>query len=347
MLEHLSLVSYRSHEMFSTDISPQTNVIIGLNGIGKTNILEAILVAYTGKSYRANDTQLIHHDSEYSRIDIRHSDQVRKIYLKRNQNGKVEKNFDIGKKKIKRLTFQHTLPVVLFEPEFMQIIAKGPDMRRDYFDGVLSRILPSYQTSLNTYKRLLAQRNSLLKQNPTQDDLFVWDVRLSQSGALIAIKRAQLIDRINSVISDIYSQLSSRESVVKLKYISKQPIELYADKLLDSLQKNRHIDIERGFTTQGPHRDDIEFYLNGSEVSLSASRGETRTLLLSLKIFEIDLVKKVREQSPLLLLDDVFSELDEIRQVKLIEYFKDNQVIITTTNITPLMKGISGKIIEL
>lgn len=348
MLQTLQLKQYRSHTDLSLTFSPQTNVIIGLNGSGKTNILEAILVGYIGKSYRAKDIYLVQHTTNQARITLQGDDFKRQVRFDVSlATKKIDKSFTINQKKQKRLSFSQTIPVVLFEPEFMQIIARGPEARREYIDAMMSHTLQGYQTQLNTYKRVLSQRNALLKRSPSSDDLFVWDVKLSQVGGIIASRRHQLIDKINEKLSDIYSQLSDREYKVSLRYLSLYTQDNYSEQLLSALQKNITTDSERGFTTTGPHREDIGFSINNEEVSLTASRGETRTLLLALKIFEMQFVEVLRGMKPLLLLDDVFSELDEVRQTKLIEYFKDNQVIITTTNITPLMKGISGKVIEL
>lgn len=347
MLQSLELKNYRSHKDLSLEFSPQTNVIIGLNGAGKTNILEAILYSYTGKSYRAKDIHLITHNETQSRITSTFIDDIRIAKLDIQQPGVIKKEFLINQKKLSRLGFQHTLPVVMFEPEFMQMISRGPEARRDYFDTLLSHTLQGYNTQLNKYKRIMAQRNTLLKTNPQKDQLFVWDVKLSQVGGVIASRRQQLIDKINEKISEIYSHLSNTETTVQVVYDSQFPYVEYGNKFLLTLQKNVATDIERGFTTCGPHREDFSFFINNQDVSRTASRGENRTLLLALKIFEMKLVETLREQKPLLLLDDVFSELDEVRQTKLIEYFSDNQVVITTTTITPLMRGVSGSVIDL
>ncbi len=349
MLTHLELKQYRSHTSLQLSFSQKTNVIIGLNGAGKTNILEAISYGYIGNSYRAKDIHLIQDDTKQARIHLTFSnEEQRDIRLEIDPvSHKVKKNFTINNKKYSRLGFAQLKPVVLFEPDFMQILSRGPDSRREYFDAILSNTLSGYKTQLNKYKRVVSQRNTLLKHKPSKDELFVWDVKLSQLGALIGSRRQQLINKFNEKISDTYSELSDTPHTIEIIHHSRYTEDSHSERLFLDLQKNIYTDIERGYTTCGPHRDDFSFNLNHTPASSSASRGENRTILLALKILEAQLIEVIYGKKPLLLLDDVFSELDEIRQTKLIEFFKNNQVIITTTNITPLMKGISGKIIEI
>lgn len=344
MISSITLKNFRSYSSNTFVFSKNTNIILGKNGAGKTNILEAILFLSTGKSYRASDTDLVKYSTKTSFIEAEFDGIKRQVKFDIDK----QKNYLINNSKFKRMSYSHTIPIVLFEPEFMQIIARGPDTRRDYFDSLLSRINPAYQTNLNKYKRALAQRNNLLKYgNFSNEEMFVWNIKLSELGGYIADKRADLITEMNKSISGIYSELASSKHEVKIQYISKVNQSNYTSNLLKSLEKNIAIDIDTGFTTIGPHRDDFSFSINKQGVGVSASRGETRTLLLAVKIIETRLIKNTRDKAPILLLDDVFSELDDSRQGKLIEFLYNNQVIITTTTITPLMKGVSGKIIRI
>lgn len=344
MISSITLKNFRSYSSSNFVFSENTNIILGKNGAGKTNILEAILFLSTGKSYRASDSDLIKYSTKNSFIEAEFDGIKRQVKFDTDK----QKNYLINNSKFKRMSYSHTIPIVLFEPEFMQIIARGPDTRRDYFDSLLSRINPVYQTNLNKYKRALAQRNNLLKsRNFSNDEMFVWNIKLSELGGYIAEKRANLILEINKYIGEIYSELASSKHEVKIQYISKVNQNNYTNNLLKSLEKNIVIDTETGFTTIGPHRDDFGFTINNKAVNISASRGETRTLLLAVKIIETRLIKIARDKAPILLLDDVFSELDDSRQGKLIEFLYENQVIITTTTITPLMKGVNGNIIRI
>ncbi|MDO8336609.1 MAG: DNA replication and repair protein RecF [Candidatus Saccharibacteria bacterium] len=344
MISNIKLTNFRSYKSASFDFSEKTNIILGKNGAGKTNILEAILFLASGKSYRASDRDLIKYSENTASLIGKFDERERNVKF----NIDKEKNYVINNSKYKRMQFTHTIPVVLFEPEFMQIIARGPDTRRDYFDSLLSRINPTFQTNLNKYKRSLAQRNNLLKsRNFSSEEMFVWNIKLSELGGIIVSNRLELIEKINQTISDMYSELASKKHQIKVEYISKINAQNYTNNLLKGLEKNLQLDKETGFTSLGPHRDDFEFVISGKSANISASRGENRTLLLAMKIIETKLIKHARDIAPILLLDDVFSELDEERQGKLIEFLYDNQVIITTTTITPLMKGVSGKIIEI
>ena len=348
MLSHLYLKQFRSHEEIQFDFSKNVNVLLGNNGAGKTNILEAVLVLCLGKSYRASDQELIQYNFNDTKIEGIFLDKKRVIKLHKQFSGGLQKTLIFQGKNFKRMSFQYTLPVVLFEPDFMQIITRGPEVRREYFDTILARLYPEYQTILNHYRRTLTQRNSLLKAHHfTQDQIFVWNIKLSELAGQLVLYRQKLLSTINKQLSDVYSELANSSHKVSINYLSKVNVDDYINTMLRGLEKNIDTDRERGFTSYGPHRDDYEFIINLQLAAISASRGETRTILLALKILEAKLIEETRSQKPLLLLDDVFSELDEIRQAHLVEFFKDNQVIITTTSITPLIRGISGKIFEI
>lgn len=344
MISSIKLKNFRSYSSATFEFSNKTNIILGKNGAGKTNILEAILFLAIGKSYRANDIDLINYNQNTLQIEGVFDDKKRTIKIDTEKN----KTITINNSKYKRMQFSQTIPVVLFEPEFMQILSRGPDTRRDYFDSLIARIDPTYQTIVNKYKRTLAQRNNLLKsRNFSSDEMFVWNIKISELGGIIAKKRYETITEINKEVSKIYSDLATKKHTININYSSKITLDNYSNNLLKGLEKNINIDKEQGFTSLGPHRDDFSFKINKKDVTISASRGESRTLLLTMKIIETGLIKKAREIPPILLLDDVFSELDEERQGKLIDFLYDNQVIITTTTITPLMKGVSGNIIEI
>lgn len=344
MISTLRMKYFRSHKNISFKFSEKTNIIIGKNGSGKTNIIEAILVLATGKSYRANDTYLIQNTSNTSLIEGVFDDKKRTITINKTQPKKIT----INNNTFSRMSFNNTIPIVLFEPDFMQIIARGPDTRRDYFDTIISKTTPNYQTKLNTYKRTLTQRNNLLKrQTFSKDEMFVWNIKLSELATIITTERIKLLHKINNQISLIYSQLADKTYDISINYNTKVQLDNYTNDLLKKLESHLDIDRDQGFTSFGPHRDDFLFKINKEDASISASRGENRTILLALKIIESNLVSEARKIKPILLLDDVFSELDETRQAKLVDFFYDNQVIITTTNITPLMQGVSGEIIDL
>lgn len=333
MISSIRLQNFRSYSDESFEFDPGVNIIVGPNGSGKTNLLEAVLVTCAGSSYRARDLDLVQFDKPWARLDSqfeKHSCIVKIVV----DAFSVSKTFELDGKIFKRLSTERTVPVVLFEPNHLQLVSRGPGQRRDYFDDILQRTQPGFKVLNARYHRTLAQRNSLLKQGPARaaGQLFAWDVRLSQLGSQIVAARLQLIDDINKSITKDYSSIASKRTKVELAYQTGVNKTNYSSQLLSKLQASAPADFARGFTGYGPHREDITVHLNGQPAALTASRGEMRSLLLALKIFELKLVEAVRGQKPLFLLDDVFSELDGKRRKHLVGHLKGYQTIITTTD---------------
>jgi DNA replication and repair protein RecF len=329
----LRLRQFRSYDDFSIELSPSVNIIVGPNASGKTNLLEAFQVAGVGSSFRARDADLIKFDHSGSKIEMVGPETTRIVKLVV-QDEKLIKSINIDNVEIRRLTFNKILPIVLFEPEHLRMIHGSPEKRRDYLDNILELTIPTYKNTLRQYKRALAQRNRLLKlgHKVIKDQLFVWDVKLSEFGAMIMESRIALISRINQDANEVYCGLSGLKNDVELKYISKINTKDIRSGILKGLNQRFGEDILRGFTSIGPHRDDVQFLLNKHDAQTSASRGETRSLVLMCKIIELKIVEEIHSQKPVLLLDDVFSELDSKRRRALTRYLKDYQVIITTTD---------------
>lgn len=306
---------------------------MGPNASGKTNLLEAVLVLARGSSYKAKDIELVKFNKPWARLDGFFGSSTRTLKLRRVGDG-VDKTFILDDKPFKRLSLERTVPVVFFEPNHLQLITRGPRQRREYIDDLLQRIEPGFKTLAGSYLRALAQRNALLKQNPAQarGQLFAWNVRLSELGGKIVGHRLGLIGKVNKKLSQTYSDIAHKKSVANIGYDTPLPLDNYTSRLLSKLESDVATDSGRGFTGHGPHREDILFHLNKQPIAASASRGETRSLLLALKIYELDLLEKTRGQKPIFLLDDVFSELDGARRRALVEYLKDHQTIITTTD---------------
>ena len=333
MIENLRLQNFRSYKDDSFEFEPGVNIVVGPNASGKTNLLEAVLMLARGSSYRVRDAELVRFNQPWARLDGLFEDQERVLKLVP-QDDKTEKSFLLADKPYKRLNLGRTVPTVFFEPNHLQLITRGPEQRREYIDDLLERSRPEFKTLLGHYRRALAQRNALLKQDPAYaiGQLFAWNLRLSELGGQIAQARQQLINDINKNLSRTYNQIAKSRASVKLEYASHFPADNYASKLLSKLEATAKLDFERGFTAHGPHREDINFYLNNKLVGHAASRGETRSLLLALKIYELGLIEKARGQKPILLLDDVFSELDGHRRHALVDHLQNHQTIITTTD---------------
>jgi DNA replication and repair protein RecF len=342
-ISSVRLQNFRSYSDDSFEFEPGVNIIVGPNASGKTNLLEAVLVLARGNSYRVKDIELVKFDESWARIDGAFGDKTRIIKLEL-QNAKINKSFLIDDKPYKRLNLERTLPVVFFEPNHLQFITRGPEQRRDYLDELLERSTPGFKALLANYRRVLAQRNALLKQGSSYaaKQLFAWNIRLSEFGTKIAESRTQIIADINKTISQNYDQISQKKSRVEVFYDSQFPADQYASKLLHKLENNTQDDFARGFTAYGPHREDIIFYLDGQPANNTASRGEARSLVLALKIFELNLIEETYGQKPIFLLDDVFSELDGARRHALVKYLEKTQTIITTTDADAVMAHFAG-----
>ncbi|HEX5447790.1 MAG TPA: DNA replication and repair protein RecF [Candidatus Saccharimonadales bacterium] len=333
MISTIRLQNFRSYTDASFEFEPGVNIVVGPNASGKTNLLEAVMVLTLGGSFRGRDAELVRFGKSWCRLDGNFQKQARTVKIE-TANGSVAKDFVIDGRGFRRLSLDRTVPIVLFEPGHLQLLSRGPDGRRDYFDELLERSRPAYKSTLNAYRRTLAQRNALLKhgQSRSGGQLFAWNVRLSELGSQVAVARQELVDQINQNLSRDYSKIAKRKSTVNIVYDSQFPVSVYASRLLSKLEASTVTDFERGFTGHGPHREDFIFELNSRPASQTASRGETRSLLLSLKIFELGLLQKARGVKPIFLLDDVFSELDGARRRALVSHLRGVQTVITTTD---------------
>lgn len=345
MLSSIRLQSFRSYADASFEFSDGVNIIVGPNASGKTNLLEAILVLARGISYRASDYDLVGFGKPWARLDGDLDDGQRRTIKITRDGTKGNKNFIIDDKPFVRLGYNHTLPVVLFEPNHLLLLGGSPDARRQYMDDLLEQTVPGFGSVRRHYKRVLAQRNALLKRQPgdLKQQLFVWDVRLSELGGHIAHERAKLVTALNEQLAGLYTHIAGSKTVVTAAYQSSLPIDNYETTLLHHLEASLSRDVLRGFTGAGPHRDDMSVMFDAAPAPVTASRGETRTALLALKVFELGLLEKLRGQKPLLLLDDVFSELDGKRRHALTDYLQKYQTFITTTDADLIGKDFSKR----
>lgn len=342
MIQSIRLQQFRSYQDESFTFSSSVNIIVGPNASGKTNLLEALLVVARGSSYRVHDMDLIARHAPWARLDAVVDGTTRTIKLVREPI--AEKTYEIDDKVYKRLSLERTLPVVLFEPNHLQLLTGSPDRRREYLDDLLSQTTPGYGMTLRHYRRALAQRNRLLKTgHPRDAELFPWDVRLSELGARLVRARYDLAADLGAAIPALYRELAQNDTVVAMHYHTGAMPGQYESIMLRQLETRHHDDILRGFTSFGPHRDDLIVEFNDIPAEEVASRGETRTLVLALKILELQLLERLREQTPLLLLDDVFSELDGTRRHALTTHLRPYQTFITTTDADVLTKQFKSR----
>lgn len=331
MIADIRLQHFRSYTDASFKMHPGVTIIVGPNASGKTNLLEAILVVTRGGSYKAKDSELVQFGSPWTRLDAYTASQSRIVKIKTEP---PSKEMDIDGRIVKRLQQANMVPTVLFEPNHLLLLSGSPELRRSFLDELIAQSQHGYATTLRHYKRVLAQRNALLKKHPhnLKEQLFVWNLRLSELGGKIARDRSALADRFAAGINDLYSELANHTGEVTVRYSSQLPIESYETALLHKLESSLELDVLRGFTAAGPHRDDLKVLMDTHEVAEVASRGETRTLVLALKIMELQLLEELRGAKPMLLLDDVFSELDSQRRTALTRFVSKYQTFITTTD---------------
>lgn len=336
LINSLQLTGFRSYLDEEFELSPSITIVVGPNASGKTNLLEALLVACLGKSYRADTLELVHHEAELARIQVSMEQQDRSVVIERTEdergNERATRKLVVNEKVKARWRHEDNLPVVLFEPEHMLMIGGSPSLRRAYLDDILEATLSGYANVRKRYQRALAQRNNLLKNGHTEQQLFVWDMQLAEYATELVARRGQLVERLNEVLSQTYSKIAGQPAKLTAKYSHQINAKNYQTALLAALHQRRDVDRQRGYTTIGPHRDDLEIMLNDQPAQTTASRGEARSIVLSLKLAEVAIVDEAFQTTPLLLLDDVFSELDTTRQKALAKALKGRQTILTTTN---------------
>jgi DNA replication and repair protein RecF len=333
IIASVSVQNFRAHKTRQVQLSPETTIITGLNGVGKTSIVEAIYIALQGSSFKGSDTDAIRNGAEWYRIDIEAGDQTRTIKYQP-QKETQKKQFIIDGKKHYRLPQSQKYPIVLFEPDDLQLFTGSPARRRRYIDQLIANIEPSYNTTLRRYERALRQRNQALKQNRPAESLFAWNVMLSTEGAKIISARHKYQEEINRLLQATYQQISGANDdlSIEMPFEKSNTIE---QKLLSLLESTIQKDSILGYTSVGPHRHDITFLFNNKPAQRIGSRGESRSYIITLKFIETKIIEQTTGQKPIIILDDIFSELDRTRQQLVTEFMKDFQTIITSVdNIT-------------
>ncbi len=310
-------------------------MIIGENGSGKTSILEAVYEALKGKSFRATDVEILKKNTDFYRVELLYKNNE-KIIILYNKDG--VKQFLVGDKKTSRLPRKNKYPIVLFLPDDLYLIGSSPTRKRDFFDKVISGLNEKYSTILNRYNKVLKQRNDLLKKYSDNFDknkrnvFFSWNVMLARYGIEIREIRKEIIENINNRITEIYRSIARNNDEIKIDYELKDG-EISEQKYIEKLEKEIDRDIMSGHTGFGIHRDNYNFIFNDADADGSASRGEIRSIMIALKFIEAEMIYENTGKRPVILLDDVFSELDNNRQESLMKNFKDNQILITSTEI--------------
>ncbi len=263
MLTDIRLQQFRSYTDTSFELDPGVNIIVGPNASGKTNLLEAILVLALDSSYRADIGELLKFGQKWARLEA-HTAEGQTRTFKLQAEPTISKKFEIDGQIVTRLNPAKTIPAVLFEPNHLLLLTGSPDSRRTFLDDLIEQTEHGFGTTRRHYRRVLAQRNALLKHaKATAEQLFVWNIRLSELGGQITKQRLALLARLNEKISDLYSELARRPSEVTLSYATRFPLATYESALLHKLEADAELDCLRGFTAAGPHRDDLTVLLDG------------------------------------------------------------------------------------
>ncbi len=334
-IESIQLKNFRNYENITIDFHKGTNIFYGDNAQGKTNILEAVYLCGTTKSHRGSkDREMIRFDQEEShiRMNVVKDSLSYKIdmHLKKNKSKGIAIN-GIPIKKAKELF--GIVNLVFFSPEDLNIIKNGPGERRRFMDLELCQLDPLYLTELASYNHIVNQRNKLLRDlylTPSlRDTLDVWDQQMIQYGKKIIEKRERFVRELNEVIHSIHRNLTG--GIENLQVIYEPSIT--AEEYSNAIEKNKERDIRMKMTGTGPHRDDLCVSVNGIDIRKYGSQGQQRTSALSLKMSEIYLVKERIKDTPVLLLDDVMSELDSSRQTYLLDSIDDIQTLVTCTGL--------------
>ena len=344
-IKKLFLQNFRNYERENFEFSDGLNILFGKNGQGKTNCAEAVFYLCTGTSLRIrHDKQLIRMGAECANI----------VAEAENRYGRVTIEADIyenkreirvnGSKIHKNADLMGHINSVFFSPGELRLIQDGPDERRRFMNISISQTSPAYYTALLRYNKILDQRNTLLKNRDVDlvlDTLPVWDEQLCKYAAIIVKKRAEFVEKLAPYAKEYHAFLTDggEELVIKPDRVYEGEESEISKKLLTRLENNYEKDLRLGFTTVGPHRDDLEVTIGGVDAKAYASQGQTRTAALALKLSEVQIFKALSGESPILVLDDVMSELDLPRRKKLLKCISELQTVLTCTHAERVLYG--------
>ena len=332
-IEEIKLHNFRNYEEQKIELNKNINIFYGENAQGKTNIIESIFLCAYAKSFRASkDKEIINLNKNEASVTLK--------YQKKDREGTIRVNIsdkkyiylnDIKAKKMSEIL--GNLNVVIFSPDDINILKDGPQKRRRFLDMMIVQLRPNYIHCLNIYLKVLEQRNNYLRQikeqNKSEELLEIWDEKLAEYAIIVYRYRYEFINKIKEVINEIHCKITDNKENLELNYISECDNK---EKFIELLKQRRKLDIIKGYTTKGVHRDDFNIFINNKEVSVYGSQGQNRTVVLSLKLAELQVIKDDIDDYPILLLDDFMSELDSNRRKSFLNNIENTQVIITCTD---------------
>lgn len=350
-IKKIKIENFRNIENLILYPCENVNVIFGKNAQGKTNLLEAIWLFCGAKSFRTyKEQEFIKISASFFKNELTFFDGERENIIKLSLSDKKEISFN-GVKKRSNHELAGNFVAVSFVPTDLSFIKDGPEMRRKFLDGVICQIKPSYISLLHKYQKILLQRNALLKDvynnSELLDILDVWDKELSTVGIKIIKERKKYLSLLNEKAAFFYDGISGGKEKMECFYLSTIEDKEDEKAFIKKLREKRREDILKGFSSVGPHRDDIEVLINSISAKSYASQGQQRSIILTLKLAEGEIIKNETGKKPIFLLDDVMSELDEYRQDFILNHVKENQVFITCCDISSVLRLFSGKIFEI
>ena len=331
-IKNIKLINFRNYDYQEIKLHENINVFYGQNAHGKTNIIESIFLSSIGKSFRTNkEKELIKFNKEKTLVEIN--------FQKSDRDGNIK--IEIGEKKqvnlngikLKKLSeLLGNINIVIFTPDDINILKSGPQNRIKFLDIMISQLRPNYMHLLSLYSKTMEQRNYYLKQikleNKDENLLDIWDEKLIDYGMKIYEYRKEFIEKLQNKIENIHKEITDEKEEIEIKYFSDATTR---QNFINELKSRRKLDIIKGFTTKGIHRDDFVIYINKKEVGVFGSQGQNRTAMLSLKLSELQVIYDEIGEYPILLLDDFMSELDSNRRKNFLENIENTQVIITGT----------------
>lgn len=359
LLKKLKLVDFRNYSEFEEEFKELKIIIIGQNAQGKSNILEGINLLATSKSDRAErDSDLVHWGKDFTLIfaDIEKKDGLIKIAMQINSSGRRKLKINDVPKRAPQADLLGNFFAVMFSCDDLYLIKGSPSVRRSWLDSVLFQLDPKYHKILHDYQKSVSQKNALLKSARENDiprkelrnQTDIWNEQIINFGTEIIYSRLEFVREINPYSSEFLNNLSMKSEELTLKYLcilNKHSENLVSNKIgiknlfKNVLESSFEEECARGQSLIGPHRDDLQFELNGREAKSFASQGQQRSIILSLKLGEVQVIEKRKNEMPVLLLDDVFAELDEKRQDFLLHNLPENiQIFLTTTHISDIQK---------
>lgn len=351
-VNQIQLENFRNYSQLKVKLNKSVNILIGDNAQGKTNILESIYYCSIGKSHRTNkDAELIklNEKSAYISIYVCKERLDKKIDIKIFKEGK--KGINVNSIKLTKISdLMGIFNVVMFAPEDLTIVKGSPSLRRKFLNIELCKLDKKYYYYLSKYKKVLSERNSLLKSDKVINEILdVYDKQLCKYGIYIIKSRIRYMEMLNEEGRSIHKKITSNNEDIRFNYISTigklnniSNLDNIKESFYDLLIKNRNKDIKRKNTSIGPHRDDMNIQINGMDARHYASQGQQRTSVLTMKFASLEIIKKLTGEYPVLLLDDVLSELDEARQKYVLNSIYNVQTIITCTGISNIKKYLNN-----